>query len=106
MGSALLIALVLSILAVFSALVRAGATRPARRDPTTGELVLQCGSGVLWTMGSITVGVLHQGEPQHSPRILWAELRALDASFPLRRDNYPILENASIHYRIQLKMMP
>jgi hypothetical protein len=41
---------------VFFALLRAGANRPARHDPETGELVLQCSSGLAWTMGIIAVG--------------------------------------------------
>src|SRR5262245_24856115 len=43
-----------AVLACF-ALLRAGANRPARRDPTTGELVLQCGNGLAWSMGTIAV---------------------------------------------------
>lgn len=41
---------------VFFLLIRAGANRPARRDPKTGELVLQCAPGLAWTMGAIAVG--------------------------------------------------
>ncbi len=41
---------------LFMALVRAGANRPAKRDATTGDLVLQCGPILVWAMGLIAVG--------------------------------------------------
>jgi Bacterial PH domain len=42
-------------LAVFFVLLRAGANRPAKRDPETGELVLQNSSVLVWSMGIIAV---------------------------------------------------
>jgi hypothetical protein len=49
-------ALVVGGVLLFFALLRTGANRPARRDPTTGELVLQFGKGLTWSMGAIAVG--------------------------------------------------
>lgn len=37
------------------ALLSLGARRPAKRDPKTGELVLQCNPGVVWLTGGIAV---------------------------------------------------
>jgi len=37
------------------ALLGLGARRPAKRDPKTGELVLQCNPGVIWLTGGIAV---------------------------------------------------
>jgi hypothetical protein len=55
-------ALIVAGVLVFFALLRLGANRPARRDPGTGELVLQCGSGLVWSMGLIAVaGPLFMG---------------------------------------------
>jgi hypothetical protein len=43
-------ALVAGGVLVFFALPRAGANRPARRGPATGELVLQCGNVLVWSI--------------------------------------------------------
>ncbi len=49
-------ALIIGSIFVFFALLRAGAKRPAQRDPETGELILQCAGPLVWTMGVIAVG--------------------------------------------------
>ena len=55
MGTALSSGLAVVGVMVCLALLGWGARRPARRDPKTGELILQCGPGVLWLTGGIAV---------------------------------------------------
>ena len=56
MGAGLTAGLAVAGVAVFLALMRAGAARPAPRDPATGDLVLQCGRGLVWAMVVMAVG--------------------------------------------------
>lgn len=49
------IIVVMGILAFFL-LLRSAASRPAFRDPVSGDLVLQCSPILGWTMGAIAVG--------------------------------------------------
>ena len=56
MGAALTSGLAVAGVAVVFALLRAGAARPAPRDPATGDLVLQCGRGLVWGAGLMAAG--------------------------------------------------
>jgi hypothetical protein len=49
-------AIIVAGVLAFFALLRAGANRPAKREAKTGEIVLQCGPVLVWTMGCIAVG--------------------------------------------------
>jgi hypothetical protein len=42
--------------ALFLGLLRAAASRPAPRDPETGDLVLQCSPTLVWTLGLLAAG--------------------------------------------------
>lgn len=55
MGAALSGGLAAAGVLVCLALLGLGARRPAKRDPETGELILQCGPGVAWLTGGIAV---------------------------------------------------
>ncbi|MFO0878896.1 MAG: PH domain-containing protein [Gemmataceae bacterium] len=56
MGAVVANALVMGGVVAFFALLRSQASRPVLRDPQTGELVLQCSSVLVWSMGSIAIG--------------------------------------------------
>lgn len=55
MTTALSSGLVVVGVLLFFSILRAGVKRPARCDPVTGDLVLQCGSILVWSMGIIAV---------------------------------------------------
>ena len=42
---------------LFFVILRSAAARPGRRDPETGELILQCSPILVWTMAAIAVGM-------------------------------------------------
>jgi hypothetical protein len=48
-------ALVVGGVMLFFGLLRAGANRPAKVDPATGEVILQCGPILVWVMGVLAV---------------------------------------------------
>jgi hypothetical protein len=49
-------ALIVACVMLFFLLLRSAAGRPPKRDPQTGDLVLQCSPVLVWTMGVLAVG--------------------------------------------------